>query len=605
MLIKALSDYYDVLERAGKILPEGYSNVKIHYVIALTEKGNIDEIIDYQVEKEVKSGKGKYKKIPKELKMPQRTQKTSIDANIVEHRPLYIFGLNYEEDENKCVKLTPNDNTNKAQKSHEAFVSKNLEFIENLDSPLINAYRLFLKNWNPEEETENEMILSLGKKYSSYNFAFSLTGHPEQLLQDEPEIIEKWEKYFTTKNLNTEGDAIAQCAVTGKREPIARIHDKIKGVYGGSATGTVLVGFNNTSENSYGNEQSYNSNISKTIMKKYTEALNYLLSNEKHRIVLDDITILFWAMDSSETYEDVVNSMLWGDTDKMTAETTQDMLKELMEDAVKGQIESSRIQSTDHIKEDVDFYMIGLKANKSRISLKFIVRKKYSDILWNIARFQNDLRVTKEIKTAKISWIINELKSPKSKNEKINPALISKLFESVIYGYSYPTALLERIVHRIKIDGGDEDVKKKWLRVGLVKACINRNYPKERLEMALDKENHNQAYLCGRLFAVLEKIQAEASNNTLNRTIKDSYFSAASSKPILIFPKIIKLSQNHLNKLTLKQRVYFNKLTGEIIDSLDGDFPESLLLKEQGKFIVGYYQQYQSFYEKSNKKETN
>ena len=34
----------------------------------------------------------------------------------------------------------------------------------------------------------------------------------------------------------------AQCAVTGETEPIARIHSKIKGVYGGLATGSVLIG---------------------------------------------------------------------------------------------------------------------------------------------------------------------------------------------------------------------------------------------------------------------------------------------------------------------------------------------------------------------------
>ena len=45
----------------------------------------------------------------------------------------------------------------------------------------------------------------------------------------------------------------------------------------------------------------------------------------------------------------------------------------------------------------------------------------------------------------------------------------------------------------------------------------------------------------------------------------------------------------------------YNKLIGEIIDSLNGGFPKLLSLKEQGEFIVGYYQQYQSFFEKNEK----
>ena len=36
MLIKALCDYYDILSKAGKVLPEGYSNVGVHYLVSLT-----------------------------------------------------------------------------------------------------------------------------------------------------------------------------------------------------------------------------------------------------------------------------------------------------------------------------------------------------------------------------------------------------------------------------------------------------------------------------------------------------------------------------------------------------------------------------------------
>ena len=118
--------------------------------------------------------------------------------------------------------------------------------------------------------------------------------------------------------------------------------------------------------------------------------------------------------------------------------------------------------------------------------------------------------------------------------------------------------------------------------------------------MALDKENTNQAYLCGRLFAVLQKIQENAAGGAkLNRTIKDSYFASAASKPALVFPKLLTLSQNHLKKLSEGRAVFFNKLTEEIIGKLNGEFPDTLLLTEQGKFMIGYYQQDQEFYRKN------
>lgn len=596
MLINALSDYYDILSKNGKVLPDGYSNVRIHYLISLTEDGCIDEIINCQNDEEVPAGKNKtkIKKIPKEMVMPQRTEKTEIDANIVEHRPLYLFGLNRDGDQ-----LSPNDRTGKAQKSHKAFVKANMTFIKDLDSPVINAFRNFLLKWKPENEVENEWLLGLGKEYAKSGYAFCLSGNPDQLLHDDVNLKRKWEEEYQKRVSDNDGAYIAQCAVTGAEAPIARIHSKIKGVYGGLATGSVLIGVKHPSGWSYGNEQSYNSNISEGAMKKYTEALNYLLNSGRHKAMMDEMTIVFWAMNEKENCEDLLMKMLLGQSDKMGAEKTEDMLKSLMSDAKKGGLMRERLDSLEDIDPDVDFYMLGLKPNSSRLSVKFIFKKKYADVLWNIARFQQDLQITKELRPVYISSIKKELISPKSSNEKVNPALLASLFESVVYGKRYPAVLLETMVRRVKTDSGKE--KLNAVRAGVIKACINRNYSKEELKVALDLENHGQAYLCGRLFAVLEKLQQDASGNTLNRTIKDAYFASASSKPALVFPKLIKLAQNHLNKV--KYPGYYNNLIREIIGHLNGEFPETLFLTDQGKFIIGYYQQYQSFFEKTEKSE--
>ena len=95
----------------------------------------------------------------------------------------------------------------------------------------------------------------------------------------------------------------------------------------------------------------------------------------------------------------------------------------------------------------------------------------------------------------------------------------------------------------------------------------------------------------------LEKLQQEASGNHLNRTIKDTFFCSASTRPAMVFPRLLRLAQNHLNKS--KSEVYFNKQIGEIMEYLDNEFKDILSLKEQGQFMIGYYQQYQSFFEKN------
>lgn len=598
MLIRALCDYYDILSAADKVLPPGYSKVKVHYLVALTAEGEIDEILPWKDKTEVPAGKGKkkWKEIPKEVVMMQRTEKPGIDANIVEHRPVYLFGLHLDKD-----RLTAQDSTNKAKKSHELFVKENLEFLNGLNTPLICAFRNFLLHWNPEQQTENRHLLQLGKEYEKAGYVFCLSGSPELRLHEEPALRQKWEICCKEKENASPEDCVTQCAVSGEAAPIARIHNKIKGVYGGLATGSVLIGFNNPSENSYGNDQSYNSNISVTAMKKYTEALNYLLASRRHRVILDDMTVVFWAMNPKETCEDLFEQMLLEQPAQLDAEDTENMLKKLVEDANSGYLTRGRLSSLDLIQPDVDFYMLGLKPNSSRLSVKFLIRRKYADILWNVVRFQQDLQITKEVKPVYLSHIRKELISPKSKNDKVNPALLAGLFEAILYGTDYPNALLETMVRRIRVDGDRNKIND--VRVGVIKACLNRKGTKEEIKVALDKENNTQAYLCGRLFAILERLQQDASNYSLNRTIRDAYFASASTRPVLVFPKIIKLAnQSYLKKV--KYPTHYNKLIGEVMQKLNGGFPDQLSLKEQGEFIVGYYQQNQAFFEKKNQEET-
>ena len=463
----------------------------------------------------------------------------------------------------------------------------------------MNAYRKFLLNWKPEEQTENQELLRLQKDYAKSGYVFCLTGRPGHYLQDEPVFAKKWNMYYEKQKAEAKDTYLAQCAVSGEEKPLARIHSKIKGVYGGLATGSVLIGYNNPSENSYGNEQSYNSGISEEMMKKYTEALNYLLASQKHKHMLEDMTMVFWAMDTEDKCEDLFSQLLFGESDTLNAEQTEEMLKKMMEDAREGKITAKRLENLSTVDPSVDFYMLGLKPNSSRLSVKFIIRKKYADVLWNIARFQQEIQVVQEQKPVPLWMIEKELISPKSKNDKVNPALMAGLLNAVVYGGKYPAALFENTLRRIRIERNINRI-----RCGIVKAYFNRNDKKEEIAVGLNEKNKSPAYLCGRLFAVLEQLQKDAAGTELNRTIKDAYFASASVKPALIFPKLIRLSQNHLKKIkNANYRYKYNERIQKIIEPLDGKFPERLRRTEQGEFFVGYYQQIPELFKKSEKKE--
>ena len=64
----------------------------------------------------------------------------------------------------------------------------------------------------------------------------------------------------------------------------------------------------------------------------------------------------------------------------------------------------------------------------------------------------------------------------------------------------------------------------------------------------LDKENTNQGYLYGRLFAVLDKIQEDANKQ---HSIRERYMNAASATPAAVFSTILNLSNHHLEKISI------------------------------------------------------
>lgn len=516
MLISALCDYYDVLAKKGLVLPDGYSGVGIHALIALTEDGAVDSIVDCQ-ETEIYTVKDKPKerKVPKTVMLPKRTEKTAIDANIIEHRPLYIFGLNYDA---KAAALSASDGKDKAKKSHDAFVEKNLEFIDGIDTPLVNAYRSFMKTWKPEEQEHNETLLGAGKLLVTGKFAFCLAGRPDKLLHDEPKIKEKWEQMYAASTESDDAQS-AQCCITGEYLPIERVHAKITGLPGGSPMGNTMVSYKNAAEESYGKKQSFNSCISANAVKKYTEALNYLLADKHHRTLIDETTYIYWAASGDEACNSIFSALAFGDT--MDSEHTDEWLDSVFDGIKSGRATREIVDGIDNINSDVSFYVVGIKPNSARLALKCIYRQSFGKVLQNTIVHYSDMQIgSGGGKPMSVRTICKELVSPKSSNDKVSPALMAKLFDAIINGTAYPDALLTAVVRRVKTDTDDEKnsyIKMNNVRMGLIKACINRSArlkgKQEEIKMSLDLENRDPAYLCGRLFCKLEDIQRRASND--------------------------------------------------------------------------------------------
>ena len=589
MLIKALCDYYDVQDST---FPEGWCEDKVHYGIVISPEGELLEIIDLRIE--IKDEKGKIIRYPAKAILPKRTEKTAIDSNYLEHRARYIFGLNYDK---KTDSFTPNDKTDLARKSHKAFVEHELEFTEGLDSQICIAYRKFIENWVPENETENEVLKKHTKDMSVSHFTFTFGVGRERLEEDE-QLKKRYNEIYSAKCAKLNNKEASVCGILGKRLPLAKIHDKIN-FPGVDKSSCPFVCMNDTAFESYGKTQSFNSNVSEEAMKKYTAAFNKLLSDKRHCITLDDMTVIFFAIKENDEAECDLFSMFARDSGKPSADRTKEQeLKTVLEYARDGFTVSE--EALKRIDKDTTFYIAGLTPNSSRICQKFICKNKFGDIIGNLIRHQNDLKIRAGSTRPVYFWgIKNELVSPKAKGAKVSPALMTNIMLAAFNGTRYPDELLATVVRRVKTDSDEEKnrfIKLNDTRAGIIKACINRKYNKEDITMSWNDKNDNQAYICGGLFAVYEKIQQDASGGGLNRTIKDAYYSSACSRPASVFPTLEKLSANHLRKLSDGSVVYYKKLLQSLMNGINGEFPSTLSLDDQGRFIVGYYQMTDKLY---------
>jgi CRISPR-associated protein Csd1 len=205
-------------------------------------------------------------------------------------------------------------------------------------------------------------------------------------------------------------------------------------------------------------------------------------------------------------------------------------------------------------------------------------------------------------------------------DNNVRPNLAGATMKSIITGAPYPQTLLSSVITRIRAEQSRKDRNGRLLpnvtftRAALLKAFLvretrlrNFNDNKKEVGMSLDTSITSPGYLLGRLFAVLERAQ-ESANPGINTTIRERFFSVASSTPNAVFPQLIKLKNHHLAKLQNRgQVISMEKQIGEIMGKLEGTtgFPVYLDLREQGRFAIGYYHQRQDFFtRKDNQQQT-
>ena len=582
MILQSLDHYYYRLlsetDGAGKpkVPDYGFSEEKIGWIIVLSREGDWIDLKPHLTTDK--------KPQPKLMNVPRAEKRTSgIKPNFLWDKTAYTLGVSANPDK-AAAKTQP---FLLAEDTFSAFRERHLELLQKEQDDGLRALYQFLVKWQPSRFQDTSVADKINMLDS--NIVFQLDGARRYIHESERARV-LWAALLQNDDAET-----GLCLISGETAPIARLHPAIKGILGGQSSGGAIVSFNKESFESLGKEQGANAPISEQAAFTYTTVLNYLLRREnRHCLTIGDASTVFWAEAPDDSSAEAEESFFF---DMMTVTDGEENQKvfDILQQIAKGR---PLKEIAPNLHADTRFYILGLAPNASRISIRFWLNTTFGQLAQNLAAHWQDLAIEPcPWQTPPSIWRLLIQTAPLGKTENISPVLAGEMTRAVINGTPYPMSLLSQLLARIRADGDANG-----LRIAMIKAILARKFRKglikEGVPMSLDKESKNPAYLLGRMFAVLERIQYQALGD-INAGIADRYYGSASAVPFSVFPRLLVGARHHLSRLRKDKpglAVNLDKDLGEIISALPQNYPRHFSIDEQGRFSIGYYQQKQSYF---------
>ena len=576
MILKALYDYYN---RCDNLPAKGMEEKEIGFLIVLSPKG---EFLRFE---DCRTGKDHARLY---LVKKHVGRSSAAVANYLYDNSAYVLG--YSDKSN-----------GKEQLYFDAFKTQIEDIAEVFpDSNEILAVKAFYDNSREEiiqtvsqDPLWEDIKKNLSKKYST--FSFRIEGDL-RIVAEKKEILQLEEKDSSDATF---------CLVSGEYGvPVGTTTATM--IPGSQATAKLVAFQVNSGYDSYGKSKCGNAPISEEAEFAYTTALNSMLQKgSRNKFMLGTRTFVFWAANNNEASMETEESLfeLLGFSEEANDDPNANLMK------VRKVFESiySGIMKTGL---DDKFYILGLAPNSARIAVVYWSETTLKDFAEKILNHFRDMEIQDTRKNKKPYMGLNAIISSVSLQGKIanaTPNLPEAVVKSIFQGLPYPISLFQACIRRIRAEVALEKNGKKInpvniLRAAIIKAYLNRqSNNNKKIDIMLDKDNNNQGYLCGRLFAVLENLQFAANGQD---SIRSSYMNAASTTPSTVFSTILKLSNNHYGKLAKDKKGlanFFDNQKKEIMAMLQ-EFPDTLELNDQGRFFLGYYHQ-KNYKENNNSEE--
>lgn len=612
MILQALYDYYQRKacdpDPARRLPAFGLEDKEIPFIIELTAAGKPLGIVD------TRQGEGK-KKVAQVFRVPESADRSAnVEPNFLWDTAEYVLGTHSPK------KLAESQKKNKEEKYMNRVVEMHNAFIARIQAlpdevkkdPGINAVLSFYSGNGLASLTSNPYWSEIAE--SNPNITFRLYGDSALICQRPCAVS------WSDSTSSEEGEILsrATCLITGKAALPNRLETKIKGVWNAQPAGANIASFDKEAFTSFNKTQGSNAPVSPAAAFAYTTALNHLLDkNSRQRLQVGDASTVFWAQKEDADAEDGFAAIFGGGDAPDQAE----LIRGLLSAVHTGQFDGGRGENR--------FFVLGLAPNAARLSVRFWYAEPLVVVAEKTQQWFEDLDVIRldfeppypALKRLLAAICLPTKEKPFGDVDKLPDVLTGDVMRAVLSGGMLPALILNATLHRCRADQARKDgVSGKpvrhvsSLRAALIKAYLNRFFKihaPERKEIAvsLDRNNTDPSYLRGRLFALFERIQEVAAERELNRTIRDSFFGSAMATPRAVFPRLVRLNQQHLRDLKRRKpgtAIYFDKELLEVNNGLNPStaFPAASPLHEQGVFTIGYYHQRQVFFSKNESTES-
>jgi CRISPR-associated protein Csd1 len=531
--------------------PFGYQEGPIKWLVSLDSCGRLIGCIPTVEEGTRKSDRGK------RMLFPFTKRTSQVAPQLLADKADYALGL-----------VSPDaSNRDKAQSElrHRAFVALLSDFASATAFGPAIVVLTFLRQgpheW-PDDMEPGDMV------------TFEVDA---RLLIDEPEVRGYWAARVAA--LEERGHS-GTCLVCGRERAIADPHPLlIKRVPGGQSSGCALVSVNADAFDSYGHKKGLSqAPVCWDCARSYAEVLGALLADPRHHYTIQDrVAWVFWTRKPSSFDP---NSILF-------APRPED-IRDLLDGVQTG------------VRQELDdneaFYALALSGSGGRVVFRDWLESTVPRVQANLARYFESLAIVDyeggNAPPIGLYALLGSTLPTKSKDpwKDLSPNLAAQLVRAVLTNGRIPQTVLDRAVCRARAEQGVTRP-----RAALIKLCLlYAANQKEGINLTVDlnRETDDTAYLCGRLFAVLESVQRAAIPGA-KQTVTDRYYGAASSAPASVFGSLLRQTQGHLAKLRkTKEGAYFRleQTLEEVLGRLSA-FPRTLTLADQGLFALGYYQQ--------------